>query len=182
MAEVDNWIVALYLIVFGLVVYQVWIQGERVQDEHVRTRVITRVVPEADSSPIVDTRVPINVPTRGYNDEFHIIGYLQPLFERTDINSAVSKLHKPGCKHHQHLDQTSDEEPDRKPEHMLRLYGRQINSYQYEYYVTNHWDPEIKITLEVPRDAELTDGDTVRVPGYGPYRVVTYQPMYPRYL
>jgi hypothetical protein len=168
----ESWLIILYLVLLTFVVWWVWNQAPT-ETQSTRTVVVkqaepTRVVQDSG----INMPVPINVPTRGAYGGFKLIGYLQPEPNRNDAKSVW-------------IDQESDalddsrELPDRP---MLRLYGRRIDSNRYEYYTTNHNDVAIKIALHVPRDQELFDGDGVGVAGYGPYRVVTYQPMYPSFL
>jgi len=223
----NNFLIWLYLLLLGAVVYHVWsANNARNLSESVRSRPVSSVVSmrsvrPVESAPIqpvesiqpaqlIQPLLPINVPTRGYYGDFGLVGYLQQIgqnFRNSDrspneMERSLDKLHKPGCRNTVKLDHPfglrkansvavdqdlsntdrDQDRNDRNPEYMLRLYGRQIDSNRYEYYTTNHWDPQIKISLHVPRDDQLTDGDLVRVPGYGQYRVVTYQPAYPGYI
>lgn len=66
---------------------------------------------------------------------------------------------------------------------MLKLFGRRLDTYRYEYYTTHHKDPTLKIPLEIKGDKELMDGDTVHVPGYqSDYKVTLYEYEAPKYI
>lgn len=69
------------------------------------------------------------------------------------------------------------------PGKMLKLFGRRLDTYKYEYYTTNHKDTTLKIPLEIKGDKELMDGDTVHVPGYQTdYKVTLYELEAPKYI
>ena len=69
------------------------------------------------------------------------------------------------------------------PDRMLKLYGRRLDTYKYEYYTTNHEDPTLKIPLNNKGDRELSDKDEIKVPGYeGKYQVTLYDYDAPTYI
>ena len=69
------------------------------------------------------------------------------------------------------------------PDRMLKLYGRRIDSYRYEYYAMHHDDPSLKIPLNRQGDKELYDGDKLKVPGYpGKFKVTLYELESPKYI
>lgn len=70
------------------------------------------------------------------------------------------------------------------PDRMLKLYGRRVDTYRYEYYAMHHDDPTLKIPLHKTNgDRELFDGDTVKVPGYmGKFKVHLYDYEAPTYI
>ncbi len=75
---------------------------------------------------------------------------------------------------------SKEDDPDR----MLKLFGRRIDRYRYEYYTTNHNDPQLKIPLRIRGDNELTEGEEINVPGFGKhnFHVNLYDYEAPRYL
>jgi len=78
-----------------------------------------------------------------------------------------------------YLRKKGEDDPDR----MLKLFGRRLDTYKYEYYTTNHDDPTLKIPLNVRGDRELYDRDDIKVPGYpGEYEVSLYNYETPRYI
>lgn len=70
-----------------------------------------------------------------------------------------------------------------EPERMLKLFGRRLDTYKYEYYTTNHDDGTLKIPLNIKGDRELYDKDDIKVPGYsGEYEVTLYDYEAPKYI
>jgi len=70
------------------------------------------------------------------------------------------------------------------PDRMLKLFGRRIDKYRYEYYTANHNDPQLKIPIRNKGDKELMEGDEINVPGFGKhdFHVNLYDYEAPRYL
>lgn len=103
----------------------------------------------------------INIPTQGYLPSYQQMGYL-----------TVTKEGK-----------KSDSEGTPDPNKMLKLFGRRIDSYRYEYYVIHHIDESLKIPLPTQGDRELMEGDEIQVPGYpGTYKIHLYKFEGPRYI
>ena len=66
---------------------------------------------------------------------------------------------------------------------MLKLFGRRTDTYKWEYYVTHHDDPSLKIPISRQGDREIFDGDKIPIPGYnGRYTVKLYNYEAPRYI
>ena len=64
---------------------------------------------------------------------------------------------------------------------IIPLFSRRIHSNQYEYYTTSHHNPHIKIPIYINNDKELTNGDSIDVPGYNDkFTVKLYNLDYPR--
>jgi hypothetical protein len=69
------------------------------------------------------------------------------------------------------------------PDRMLKLYGRRLDRYRYEYYTTHHDDPHLKLPIKNRGDKEFMEGDVVKIPGYDrEYVVNLYEFESPRYL
>ena len=177
----ENWIALFYLVILCGVIF--WIYCSKTTD--VSEKKPQTIIVESPSKP--QRPVPINIPTQGFYGPFVQVGYLQPVGERHKPEEEGCSSKRGGCKNchkcrkREELEEhVVEEEVDYLPQ--LRLYGRRVDSNRYEYYTTNHLDPEIKIDLYVPRDQELYNGDPVRVPGYGKYQSVIYQQMYPTYI
>ena len=100
----------------------------------------------------------INIPTQGYLPSYQLLGYL-----RKDPISREDKMKGEPIQQRQ--------DPDR----MLKLFGRRTDTYIWEYYVTHHDDPTLKIPLDLKKDREIFSGDTIAVPGYpGRFTVELY--------
>ena|SRR3989338_2481354 len=66
---------------------------------------------------------------------------------------------------------------------MMPLYGRRAYGNKYDYYTSHHENTQVKIPVKVKGSEELSDGDSLNLPGYkGSFTVKLYEYDYPRYL
>ena len=137
----------------------------------------TRRVPSYEIPPYYIKRS-IDLPTRGYPDNFTQLGILIREPEKhynsfdSSQNASSENLNYPK----ENLD---------KDNRILRLFGRQEypGSNKYEYYTAiNSCPDQIKIPLNTKRKWELYDGDIVHVPELNEsYRVKLYKYDAPKY-
>lgn len=57
----------------------------------------------------------------------------------------------------------NDKTDERK---FMKLFGRRIDNEKYEYYTTHHKDRDLKIPISNKNYKELSDGDSIKIPGY----------------
>jgi len=104
------------------------------------------------------------IPTRGFPENYHLVGTLVKLDEN----------------HHQ---KDHNEKHQLLKETILKLFGRQTypRSDEYEYY-TMLPDTDIKLTVDNRNNKELFDGDTIHLRETGSsYRVSMYKKLDPPY-
>jgi len=128
----------------------------------------------------------INIATKGYLPSYQQMGYLTPLSQNNHTNNTNTNKNKnknKNKKDKKDKNKKDDQEDDQEkhigadyerqdPDRILKIFGRRIDSYKYEYYVIHHFDSSLKIPIQNNRDQELYQGDTVRVPGYPDQYVV----------
>tara|TARA_R100001163_G_C5061462_1_gene198368 strand:- start:56 stop:757 length:702 start_codon:yes stop_codon:yes gene_type:complete len=125
--------------------------------------------PNGITPPITDGN--INIATQGYLPSYQLMGYLRKDRVKPDKSGNGSK------------DKSASRQRE-DPDRMLKLFGRRIDSYRYEYYVTHHDDSSsLKIPLKRRGDREINDGDEISVPGYpGNFTVDLYDYESPKYI
>ena len=149
-----------------------------------------KLMREGESTPDDDNLMRAVSQAQHYEDIQRVINPMIPPLRRGDFNYSESMIQSVptlvsvstrgdygGFQQNGYLYNTNT------PDQAMQLMGRRVHSNQYEYYTFHHNNQQIKIPLVVTGKRQLSDGDTVTLPGYPqPFQVKIYELDSSRYI